>query len=137
VKILLVEDNPADVRLMVEGLRALSSKQELQIAGDGDQAIAELNEGKAPDLILLDINLPRRDGFEVRRAIRALPRTRITPVIVLSSSTNPDEIALAYKEGANAYVCKPFSNYFDMLGDLTRFWLKRAVLPVSKHQIGR
>lgn len=132
MKILLIEDNPADARLMKEGLRALDLRHQLVVASDGDQAMAVLLNTSRPDLILLDINLPRRDGLAILKLIRSTPKVAPTPVIILSSSSNPDEVQRAYAYGANAYICKPVSNFFDMIGDLDRFWLKRAILPSTR-----
>ena len=137
MKILLIEDNPADIRLMKEGMRSLDSRHQLMVATDGDEAVSLLSKESAPDLVLLDINLPRRDGLDLLKGIRSMPAFAATPVIILSSSSNPEEVNRAYLWGANAYVCKPVSNFFDMLGDLDRFWLKRAVLPSSRNHKDR
>ena len=133
MKILLVDDSEADVYLFQEAFRAVQSLHELEIARDGDEALQYLHAagGKEhlPDLIMLDLNLPRVDGFEVLRAIRADPKLRVIPVIVLSSSSNERQVYRAYEMGANAYVVKPMNDFVDLVGDFERFWLQRAELP--------
>ena len=129
---MLIDDNPADARLMAEGIRIIENKPSLAVAHDADEALSLLlnqSRDNLPDLILLDINLPKRDGLDLLQIIRRTPEIAAIPVLMLSSSSNPREVYRAYAYGANAYITKPVSNFFDMLGDLERFWLKRAVLP--------
>ena len=76
--------------------------------------------------------MPGIDGFELLSAIRDNPKLRIIPVVVVSSSTNPEDVARAYALGANAYVAKPEQNFLDLVGDFDRFWLRRARLPRPK-----
>lgn len=132
-KILLIDDSEAHLRLMDEALRALEVPAALEFAVDGEQALASLISaavgGQLPDLILLDTNMPKLGGFEVLRAIRNNDALRTIPVIILSSSKDEAEVDTAYALGANAYVAKPVDNFFDMVGDLSRFWLHRASLP--------
>jgi CheY-like chemotaxis protein len=85
-----------------------------------------------PALILLDIDLPKMDGFEVLGAIRADPRQRAIPVIVFTASPDQRQVRRAYELGANAYVCKPLDQFVDVVGDLERFWLQRAQLPAPE-----
>jgi CheY-like chemotaxis protein len=82
-----------------------------------------------PALILLDLNLPKLDGFEVLRAIRADARLRAIPVVVVSSSSDGRQVRQAYELGANAYMVKPLNDFVDLVGDFERFWLQRAELP--------
>jgi two-component system, chemotaxis family, response regulator Rcp1 len=133
MKILLVDDSEADVYLFREAFQAVQSVHELEIARDGDEALQHLHAagGKEhlPDLIMLDLNLPKVDGFEVLRAIRADSKLRAIPVIVLSSSSNQRQVRRAYELGANAYIVKPLDDFVDLVGDFECFWLRRAELP--------
>jgi len=82
-----------------------------------------------PALIMLDLNLPKMDGFEILRTIRGDSKLRVIPVIVLSSSSEERQVRRAYELGAIAYVVKPMNDFVDLVGDLERFWLRRAELP--------
>lgn len=133
VKILLVDDSEADVYLFQEAFRGLQSVHELEIARDGEEALqllhAAAEDQLLPALILLDLNLPKLDGFEVLSAIRADSKLRSIPVIVLSSSSARSQVQRAYQMGANAYIVKPMNDFVDLVGDFARFWLQRAELP--------
>ena len=133
VKILLIDDSEADVYLFREAFRAVQSLHELDIARDGEQALQYLHAAAVntilPALVMLDLNLPKMDGFEILRAIRADSKLRVIPVIVLSSSSEERQVHRAYELGANAYVVKPMNDFVDLVGDLERFWLRRAELP--------
>ena len=132
LKILLVEDNEADVWLFKEAFTALEIEHDLEIAEDGAQAIDRLEEAEtfgAPDLILLDLNMPKVDGFQVLSFVRATPRLCFIPVIILSSSRDQRDIRRAHELGANSYVCKSTDDFSDLVGDFNRYWLVRAELP--------
>jgi CheY-like chemotaxis protein len=133
MKILLVDDSDADVYLFQEAFRGLQSVHELEVARDGEQALQHLHAAAGPEylpaMILMDLNLPKVDGFEVLRAIREDPKLRAIPVIVLSSSSDERQVYRAYEMGANAYVVKPMNDFVDLVGDFERFWLRRAELP--------
>jgi CheY-like chemotaxis protein len=136
LQILLVDDSEADVYLFQEAIRALRVLHELQVARDGEEALSllknvELGE-PLPVLVVLDINMPRLDGFEVLRAIRANSVLRILPVIMFTSSSDERHVLRAYELGANAYVSKPLDHFVDVVGDFVRFWLLRAQLPVVR-----
>src|ERR1700710_721119 len=109
IEILLVEDNPADVRLTQEALREGKVKNNLSVARDGEEALAFLRrEGEPrPDLILLDLNLPRRDGREVLKEIKSDPRLMSIPVVVLTTSEAEVDIVKSYSLHANCYITKP------------------------------
>lgn len=129
--ILLVEDNPADVRLMREALNAGESKV-IHVARTGDEAGAFLSGAEpVPDLVFLDLNLPGKHGLEVLADIRRQPRLAPLPVIIFSSSETEEDIRRAYAATANCYVAKPGSldRYFSVLADTERFWLSTARLP--------
>ncbi|HEX5910971.1 MAG TPA: response regulator [Thermoleophilaceae bacterium] len=131
-RVLLVEDNEADVVLLREALREGGVDLDLTVAPDGEQAMAGLrNGGGLPDLVLLDLNLPRKDGREVLSEMKADPALAGVPVIVLTTSQSPGDVAFAYRNHANAYVRKP--NGLDQLIEVTRairdFWVAAATLP--------
>jgi CheY-like chemotaxis protein len=132
LKILLVEDNEADVWLFKEAFLALEIAHDLEIAEDGAQAIERLEEVEtfgSPDLILVDLNMPKVDGFQVLSFIRSTPRLCFIPVIILSSSRDERDIRRAHELGANSYVCKSTDDFSDLVGDFNRYWLVRAELP--------
>ena len=125
VTILLVEDNPDDEALTVMALRGVPAT--LEVARDGQEAMDYLtNDGKAlPRLVLLDLKLPKIDGLEVLRRIREDDRTRLTPVVVLTSSNAPNDVVASYRLGANSYVRKPvnFDQFSETIRQLGTYWL--------------
>ena len=141
MRILLVEDNPGDVELTRQCLESRGDDRiELHVATDGVFALEFLRREGAhkdaprPDLILLDLNLPRLDGRSVLRGIRAEPRLKHIPVIVLGSSTNEADINDCYELLANSYVNKPigFGRYETILNATLDFWCAVAHLPASR-----
>lgn len=140
--ILSVEDNPADAYMIAELLREASPGITVNHVGDGAEAIEYLKrQGRhaaavRPDLILLDLNLPKKDGREVLAEIKRTPELASIAVLILSTSTNPEDVRRCYELHANCYFAKPM--------DLTRFqetiralcdcWLKAAVLPGMEHE---
>ena len=126
ITILLVEDNPDDAALTELALRGTIPAR-LQVARDGQEALDYLfnHANELPRLVLLDLRLPNIDGLEVLRRIRENERTRLTPVVILTSSTAPDDIATGYRYGANSYVCKPldFDQFSRRLRELGSYWL--------------
>jgi two-component system, chemotaxis family, response regulator Rcp1 len=137
VEILLVEDNPGDVRLTREALREGKVRNNLAVAADGVEAIAYLRrEGEhadavRPDLILLDLNLPRKDGREVLEEIKADPSLRHIPVVVLTSSQAEEDIVRAYDLHANCYVTKPvdLDQFIRVVEAIEDFWFTIVKLP--------
>lgn len=129
MKILLVEDNETDIWLFQEAFRALRMSHDLEIARDGERALEQLRVDPQPDVILLDINMPKLDGFEVLAAIREHPKLCLIPVIMLSSSRDQRDIRRAHELGANSYLCKATQDFADLVGDFDRYWLRRAELP--------
>jgi two-component system, chemotaxis family, response regulator Rcp1 len=135
-RILLVEDNPGDVRLIREGLKPSSASVWLASVLDGVEALEYLHAMLAgahprPDLVLLDLNLPRKGGREVLIEIKSHPELRSIPVLVMSSSTNEDDVNSAYELAANGYIAKPadLSEYMGMVRTLGAFWFRVARLP--------
>ena len=137
VEILLVEDNPADVRLTQEAVRDSSMDIHLSDVGDGDAAVRYLRreppfeDAARPDLILLDLNLPKRSGQQVLREIKQDGRLRRIPVLVLTTSQNADDIQAAYDLQANCYIRKPMdlSQFWEVARSIERFWLNTVTLP--------
>lgn len=135
--ILLVEDDPGDVRLTREALRESMATEDLLVACDGEQAIDFLKrrrhhrDAPTPVLILLDLNLPRKDGREVLAEIKADERLRRIPVVVLTTSTSDDDIMKSYGLNANCYVTKPIEldEFMAVIRSIRSFWLTTAALP--------
>lgn len=137
IHILLVEDNAGDVRLTREALKEGKVGNSLTVAPDGVEALAILRqEGRyagetRPDLILLDLNLPRRNGWEVLAQIKQDDQLRRIPVVVLTSSDVERDIALSYEHGANAYITKPvdFEGFVRVVNAVEHFWFTIVRLP--------
>jgi two-component system, chemotaxis family, response regulator Rcp1 len=137
VEILLVEDNPGDVRLTIEGLKEGKVYNNLHVARDGVEALAYLRrEGKhagavRPDLILLDLNLPRMDGREVLSAIKSDARMRTIPVVVLTTSRAEQDVLGSYDLHANCYITKPvdLEQFMTVVKSIENFWLRVVTLP--------
>ena len=141
VEILLVEDNPGDARLTREALRDTKVHNRLNVATDGVEALAYLRrQGKyahaaRPDLILLDLNLPRKDGREVLAEIKADDDLRSIPVVVLTTSRAEQDIVRSYNLHANAYVTKPvdLDQFITVVKSIEDFWFTIVRLPHAGH----
>jgi CheY-like chemotaxis protein len=130
--LLLVEDNPNDVELTLSALSEARLANEIVVANDGEQALDYLfrrgrHEGRTsqnPAVILLDLKMPKVDGHEVLRQIRASELLRLIPVVVLTSSREEKDLYSSYNKGANAYVVKPvdFAEFIEAIGKLGVFW---------------
>lgn len=137
VDILLVEDNPADVRLTIEALKSSKIKNEINVVEDGEEAMEYLRKkgryagASTPDLILLDLNLPKKDGREVLKEIKEDNELKKIPVVILTSSEAEDDIAKAYQHHANCYISKPvdFKQFLKMVHIIQDFWLTIVKLP--------
>jgi len=133
--ILLVEDSAADVRLTREALDESGHPYTLTVAADGVRAIEYLRAVRHPNdrphIILLDWNLPRMDGQEVLREIKADPELRMIPVVVLTTSRAQDDIARAYALQANCFISKPVDvlQFFRVINEVENFWTSTATLP--------
>ncbi|MEF8784591.1 MAG: response regulator [Haloarculaceae archaeon] len=133
-RVFVIEDNPADIRLMKEGVDTAGIDLDLEVINNGQQAIDQLTAIGAdttedhPDLILLDLNLPNRSGFEVLAAIRNETAFRTAPVVIISSSENREDVTQAYESSANAYVTKPADpdEYIQMVDATVEFWITNA-----------
>jgi two-component system response regulator len=123
--ILLVEDNPDDERLAVRALRRANISAEILIARNGEEALATVfNANCLPIVMILDLKLPKIDGLDVLRAIRANAKTRLLPVVILTSSSEQRDIVDSYDLGANSYVRKPieFDRFTEAVGQLAIYW---------------
>lgn len=137
VEILLVEDNLADARLTVEAMKEAKVRNHLSHAHDGEEALAFLRREGAyantprPDLILLDLNMPRKDGREVLASVKADPSLKCIPVVVLTSSGAEEDILKAYNLNANCYVTKPvdLDQFLKVVRAIEEFWLTIVKLP--------
>ncbi|HTP86294.1 MAG TPA: response regulator [Bryobacteraceae bacterium] len=133
VHILLVEDNPGDVRLTIEALKESQFPSNLHVVRDGVEALDYLRNVALPDLILLDLNLPRRSGREVLTEIKADPALRRIPVMVLSTSRSDADVQFSYDHHANCYIQKPMEldRFFDVVRSIEQFWCSVASLPAT------
>ena len=139
VEILLVEDSPGDVRLTMEALKEAKVLNNLSVAADGIEAMAFLRREGAfaqaprPDVILLDLNLPKKDGREVLAEIKADPNLRRIPVVVLTTSRAEEDVFRAYDLHANCYITKPvdFKQFLDVVQSIEDFWLTVVKLPAN------
>ncbi len=137
VNILLVEDNPGDVRLTIEALKESKVRNNLVVAQDGVEALACLRrQGKyagqvRPDIILLDLNLPRKDGREVLAEIKADEQLKRIPVVVVTSSQAEQDVLKAYNLHANCYITKPvdLEQFINVVKSIEDFWLVIVRLP--------
>lgn len=138
--ILLVEDNPDDVDLTLRALKKNKIANEVQIARDGQEALDFLfcrgahnqrDPSQLPTITLLDIKLPKVDGMEVLRQLRADPRTKLLPVVLLTSSKEERDVLEGYSLGANSYIQKPvdFGQFMEAVGKLGLYWLVLNVPP--------
>jgi chemotaxis family two-component system response regulator Rcp1 len=142
VEILLVEDSSGDVRLTMEALKEAKVLNNLSVAGDGTEAMAFLKREGAhakaprPDMILLDLNLPKKDGREVLAEIKADPNLRRIPVVVLTTSRDEEDIFRAYDLHANCYITKPvdFKQFLGVVQSIEDFWLTVVKLPANGSQ---
>ncbi len=141
IEVLLVEDNPSDAELTLRALRGRGLRNNFVVAGDGQEALdflfaqgayADRNMGKSPKLVLLDLRLPKVDGIEVLRKIKSDERTKMIPVVVLTSSRQEPDIEKCYQLGANSYIVKPvdFDKLVEAVSELGVYWLLLNEPPV-------
>lgn len=132
IKVLLIEDNPADVDLVRDSLESRKIHLDLHVATDGEAGMSALQEaGLRPDLILLDLNLPRMSGREVLQELKTDSRLRAIPVVVLTSSEAESDIAQTYELGASCYIAKPvdLQSFLTIVERLERFWFTVVKFP--------
>ena len=136
-EILLIEDNPGDVELIHEALQFGKVLNRISVATDGEAALAFLNrtpgfeDAPRPDLILLDLNLPKKDGFEVLREVKAHPLVNRVPVVILTSSQADRDILKSYDLRANCFISKPVEvdEFLAVVRSTGEFWLTLVKLP--------
>ncbi|MEI7764525.1 MAG: response regulator [Comamonadaceae bacterium] len=137
IEILLIEDNPGDARLTQEAMRAAKMTNVLHVVEDGVQAMeflrqrSRFKDAPRPDLILLDLNLPKKDGRAVLSEVKTDPDLRRIPVVVLTTSRSEEDVMQAYDMHANAYVTKPvkLDQFLRIVALIDEFWLKVVTLP--------
>ena len=137
IDILLVEDNPADARLTREAFKEGKVQNQLHVVPDGVEALAylrrqgEYREARRPDLILLDLNLPRMDGREVLREVKGDEHLKTIPIVVLTTSAADQDVARSYGLHANSYVTKPvdLDKFIEVVRSIEDFWLTIVTLP--------
>jgi CheY-like chemotaxis protein len=139
IEILLVEDNPGDVRLTLEAFKEGKVLNHITVAKDGVEALAFLRQqgpyagAKTPDLILLDLNLPKKSGREVLAEIKEDEQLKKIPVVVLTTSENKEDISRAYSHHANCYVTKPvdLEQFLRAVQSIENFWLTFVRFPAT------
>ena len=139
IEILLVEDNPGDVYLTLEVLRLGAIRKRVSVVVDGQEAMnflsrsGEFQYAPLPDLIILDLNLPKLDGREVLEKIKADPNLKHIPVIILSTSNSERDVVSSYNHHANCYLTKPtdIDGFFDLVRQIEEYWLKCVRLPAA------
>jgi two-component system, chemotaxis family, response regulator Rcp1 len=137
IEILMVEDNPGDIRLCVEALKEGKVRNRMQTVVDGEEALAFLRrqgpyaEAPRPDLILLDLNLPKKTGQEVLAEIKEDPDLRRIPVVILTASEAEADIIKTYNLHANCYITKPvdLDRFIEVVKSIEDFWLTVVMLP--------
>ncbi len=137
IDILLVEDNEADIQLMVEILKEGKIPNDFRVVTDGEAALAYVRaeppyeNASAPGIIFLDLNLPKKSGHEVLAEIKSDPALRRIPVVVMSSSEDSEDIAAAYDQHANCFITKPsdLDEYMKVVNTVRAFWLTIVSLP--------
>jgi CheY-like chemotaxis protein len=135
--ILVVDDNPADVALLCEALAGSKHRSQVNSVSDGVEAMALLNRRDKytnairPDLVILDLNLPKKDGLAVLAAMKAGPELRRIPVVIFSTSQLRSDIVRSYEMGANCYVSKPgnLNDFFSAVKSIEEFWFSFVHLP--------
>jgi len=143
IEILLVEDDPKDIRLTLHALRAENLGNKIEIARDGEEALdflfcrgaySERSRNKRPKLILLDLKLPKVDGLQVLREIKADPVTRAIPVTILTSSREEKDLVESYSLGVNSYIQKPvdFDQFRDTIRTLGLYWMVVNQVPSAE-----
>lgn len=139
IEILLVEDSPSDAALTIEALKTGKIANRLNHVEDGVEAMDFLRrrgkyaDAKRPDLVMLDLNLPRMDGRDVLAEIKTDPDLKIIPIIVLTTSRSDEDILKSYQLNANCYITKPvdFAHFIDVVKSIENFWLTVVTLPVK------
>lgn len=140
LRLFLVEDNPADVDLTRLALEENRMLFHLEVATDGEEAVEYLRRWEEenhpqPDLIILDLNVPKINGLEVLKRIKSKPCTQLTPVVVLTTSEAHADMVNCYKNYANCYITKPldFEDFIEVIREIKAFWFTVAKTPTQAH----
>jgi CheY-like chemotaxis protein len=139
IEILLIEDSPSDAALTIEAIQAGKISNNLNRVADGVEAMAYLRQqgefakSPRPDLIMLDLNLPKKDGREVLRELKSDPSLRLIPIIVLTTSRADKDVLQSYELNANCYITKPvdFEQFIEVVKSIEHFWLSVVTLPTT------
>lgn len=142
IDILLVEDNEGDIRLLKEAFKVGKTKKNLNVVSDGEKALSYLRKegsyisSSRPDLIILDLNLPRKDGHEVLKAIKQDESLKRIPVIILTSSAANSDIIKVYNDYAICYIIKPYAldEVFNLTTKIEEFWFNFSLLKLPPHK---
>jgi CheY-like chemotaxis protein len=134
----IIDDNDADILLVKESLRNFNSPLNMVVFQDGENAIEQFKtldankELSLPELIILDINIPRQSGMEVLKFIRSREQLHHMPVVMMSTSRSNKDVLKSYQLGANSYVSKPidFNDFFDSINEIFNYWFNRSLLPI-------
>ncbi len=135
IPILIADDDPEDRQLIKEALNESRLLNEIEFAADGEELMKRLNSSdKLPGLILLDLNMPKKDGREALKEIKSNPRFRQIPVVILTTSKAEEDIYRTYNLGVNSFITKPvtFTSLVDIMRDLGRYWFEIVELPVHR-----
>lgn len=138
--ILLVEDDPDEAELALFGFGKVGGDYDIQLTRNGEEALdflfargahAERPESRKPNLVILDLDLPRVNGFEVLKQLRKSADYRYTPVVILTTSDEQSDILQGYQLGVNSYLCKPvdFESFADLLQQVSHYWLRNNAIP--------
>ncbi len=137
VEVLLVEDNPGDIGLLREAFKHVKAPMKLNVVGDGEKAMAFLKRtgsnknAPVPDLVLLDLKLPKKGGHEVLKEIKGDEGLKAIPVLIVTTSQSKDDVRLSYQNHANAYVTKPgdLDEFMQVAKAIDEFWFRTAAHP--------
>ncbi len=140
IRILLVEDDENDVRITRRAIEKGGLSAVIAVARAGQEALDYLarrppfTDAPRPDLVLLDINLPKLNGMEVLRTTKADPDLRSVPILMLTTSSRPEDVATAYAHGANTFICKPirFTRFVEVVRDVAEYWSRVARVPHAR-----
>ena len=136
-KILLVEDSQDHAFLIKRAISGTQPNLKVDWVKDGEEAVnSVLKEGIIPDLILLDIKMPRMNGFEVLKILKTNGRTKTIPIVILTTSANEKDVSRAYSLGTNCYITKPIEivEFRTKLGSIPQYWLKTNIMPNQKEK---
>ncbi len=137
--IMLIEDDENDVRITRRAIQKGGLEADMSVTRDGQEALDFLyrrppfEDARRPDLVLLDINLPKLNGMDVLREVKRDPALRSIPVLMLTTSARHEDVAAAYAHGANAFICKPirFAKFVEVIRELSQYWGRVARVPHS------